>query len=104
MRGGMGGGGMRFGGMGGGAHFAAIGPGPGFSRPGFVGGPRFGRGVWGARYAQFHHPFFRNRFRRFAFVGFPYYYADYGYDACWSRVWTAYGLQWVNVCGDYGSY
>jgi hypothetical protein len=123
MHGGMGGGGMHFGGMGGRASFAAIGPGPGFRGsgvggpgfrgPGFAGGPRFvggpgfagarfGHGAFGPRFAHFHHPFFHNRFRRFAFVGFPYYYSDYGYDVCWRRAWTAYGLQWINVCGDYG--
>jgi hypothetical protein len=26
------------------------------------------------------------------------------YDDCWRRVWTSYGLRWVNVCGDYGYY
>ena len=38
------------------------------------------------------------------FFGAPFWYADYGYDSCWSRVWTAYGPQWVNVCGDYYGY
>jgi hypothetical protein len=29
-------------------------------------------------------------------------YAAYAaYDGCWRRAWTPYGLQWVNVCGDY---
>ena len=32
----------------------------------------------------------------------PYAYA--AYDSCWRRTWTPYGLQWVNVCGDYGYY
>ena len=122
MRGGMAGGGIGggFRGMAGSPHFAAIGPGPGFvggSR--FVGSPRFAgarfadapftRAAFGPHFSRFafHHRFFHDRFRRFAFVGvgFPYYYGDYGYyDGCWSRVWTAYGPQWVNVCGDYGVY
>jgi hypothetical protein len=115
---------MHVGGMGGfrgmsGSHaFAAIGPGPRFG--GVAGGSRFvGTRFGTAPFAHaaftpgfsrfgfhnrfaFHNRFFHNRFRRFAFVGGPFFYADYGYDSCWSRVWTAYGLQWVNVCGDYG--
>ena len=99
--GGMGGGGMHWAGGGthwagggmrwaGGRHFAAMGP-------HWAGGwhPR-------ARFA-FNHRFFHHRFNRFAFAfaGAPYY--DYGsYDYCWRRVWTAYGPQVVNVCGDYG--
>ena len=82
------GGGMRWAG---GRHFAAMGP--------------HWAGGWhpGARFA-FRHRFFHHRFNRFAFAfaGAPYYY-DYGsYDYCWRRVWTAYGPQVVNVCGDYG--
>jgi hypothetical protein len=112
MGGGMhggGGGGMHFsggGGMGGGAHFAAMG-GPHFSG---MGGPRFSGGNFaGARFAHagfsprfaFHNGrFFHHRHLRFAFIGAPFIYA--GYDDCWRRVWTSYGLQWVNVCyGDY---
>jgi len=34
------------------------------------------------------------------FVGAPFAYAPY--DSCWRRVWTPYGLQWVDVCGNYG--
>ena len=51
---------------------------------------------------RFHHRFFHHRFNRFAFFsGVPYY--DYAYyDDCWQRVWKRYGLQVVNVCGDYG--
>ena len=45
--------------------------------------------------------FFHHRYR-FAFIGVPYAYA--AYDSCWRRTWTPYGLQWVNVCGDYGYY
>jgi hypothetical protein len=48
-------------------------------------------------HAFFHHHFFHNRFNRFAYGGGPYFYA--GYDDCWRRVWTAYGPQWVNICG-----
>jgi hypothetical protein len=47
----------------------------------------------------FHHRF-HHRFHRFAFFGAPYAYA--AYDSCWRRVWTSYGPQWVDVCGDYG--
>lgn len=80
------------------AHFAAMGVAPHFSGGHFAGthaafSPRFG----------FHRPFFfhHHHFHRFAFFGFgaPFLYA--GYDSCWRRVWTDYGLQWVNVCGDY---
>lgn len=95
--GGFGGGGMRgFGGggvraFGGGARFA------GFSRGAF--GPRFARGGFPRGFHRFHH-------RRFAFIGAPYYYADYGYYGygCWQRRWTAYGVRWVNVCSAYGYY
>uniref|UniRef100_UPI003D322CD3 hypothetical protein n=1 Tax=Bradyrhizobium viridifuturi TaxID=1654716 RepID=UPI003D322CD3 len=64
-------------------------------------GPRFaGAGFHGGRF--FHHGgfFHHHRFHRFAFFGGPFVYADY-YDGCYRRVWTSYGLQWVNVCGDY---
>src|SRR5450432_55969 len=84
-----GGGGMHFGGMGGahfsGAHFA----GAHFAHAGFS--PRF------ASLGGHHH-----HFHRFAFFGAPYAYA--AYNSCWRRMWTPYGLQWVNVCGDYGIY
>jgi hypothetical protein len=113
--GGMGGG-MHAGGMGGGMHVGAISGGTRF------GGMSGGRHFSGSRFARapsaahaafsprssfafrggFHHrAFFHHRFHRFAFVGAPYGYASY-YDDCWRRVWTRYGLQWVNVCGDYG--
>ncbi len=93
--GGMGGG-MHGGGMGGGMHFAAMGGGAHFAGPHFAHvGPHFAHvGRFGFR-DHFHH-----RFHRFAFFGAPYVYADY--DSCWRRVWTPYGLQWANVCGDYG--
>jgi len=29
-------------------------------------------------------------------------FAYAAYDSCWRRVWTPYGLQWVDVCGNYG--
>jgi hypothetical protein len=120
------GGGMRFGGMGGGPRFGGMGGGPRFGA--FGGGARFGGARFAtARFAgapfaahaafaprfssfafrhnAFHHAFFRHRFHRFnrfAFVGVPFAYASYGYyDGCWRNVWTAYGPQWVNVCGDY---
>jgi hypothetical protein len=63
--------------MGGGAHFAHAG-----------------------RFGFRDHDHFHHRFHRFAFFGAPYAYASY--DSCWRRVWTPYGLQWANVCGDYG--
>jgi hypothetical protein len=73
---------MHFSGTGGGMHFAHA----GFS-------PRF--------HDRFHdHDRFHHRFRHFAFFGAPYDYASY--DSCWRRVSTRYGLQWANVCGDYG--
>ena len=95
MHGGMGGGmhsaGMHVGGMGGahfsGSHFA----GARFAHAGFS--PRFSSFAF--RGHRFHH-----RFHRFAFVGGPFLYASY--DSCWRRVWTPYGPQWVDVCGDYG--
>ena len=107
MRGGGGFGGMHA--MGGGMRFAAIGASPRFAgarfastpwaHPGFS--PRFSRAAFVHNRFFFRH----GRFRRFAFVGFPFAYADYGYyDGCWRRVWTAYGPQWTNVCGDYGNY
>jgi hypothetical protein len=85
------GGGMRGGGMGGGMHFAAMGGGAHFAGPHFAHVGRFGF----RDRDHFHH-----RFHRFAFFGAPYAYASY--DSCWRRVWTPYGLQWANVCGDYG--
>jgi hypothetical protein len=109
--GGWGGGGMHAGGMGGGMHFGGMGGGPRFG--GMGGGMRFS----GARFAPAHaafaprfsrfasrdHRFFRHhRFNRFAFIGAPYAYA--AYDTCLRRVWTPYGVRWVNVCGDYGYY
>ena len=88
------GGGMHGGGMGGGMRFAAIGGGAHFAGNHFA-GPHFAHvGRFGFR-DHFHH-----RFHRFAFFGAPYAYA--AYDSCWRRVWTPYGLQWANVCGDYG--
>jgi hypothetical protein len=91
--GGMGGG-MHGGGMGGGMHFAAIGGGAHFAGSHFA-GPHFAHAGRFASRDHFHH-----RFHRFAFFGAPYAYASY--DSCWRRVWTPYGLQWANVCGDYG--
>ena len=93
MGGGMHGGAMHFGGMGGAAHFS----GGRFAdahlaHAGFA--PRFSRGA-------FHnHRFFHHRHHRFAFIGASYAYA--AYDSCWRRVWTPYGLQWVDACGGYG--
>ncbi|MBP1095616.1 hypothetical protein [Bradyrhizobium diazoefficiens] len=110
-------GGMHVGGMGGarfgGAHFAgspmtahaAIGPrfagAPLATRAAF--GPRFAGTGWHGRPFIGRHAFFfrHHRFHRFAFVGAPFYYANYYDDGCWRRSWTPYGWQWVNVCGDY---
>ena len=79
------------GGMGGahfsGSHFA----GAHIAHAGFS--PRFSR-------VAFHGHRFHHRFHRFAFVGAPFAYA--AYDSCWRRVWTPYGLQWVDVCSGYG--
>jgi hypothetical protein len=103
MHGGGWGGGMHaMGAMGGGVRFGGIGGAPRFAGSRFAGmsvahagfSPRFSHGA-------FNHRFFHHRFHRFAFVGVPFAYADY-YDDCWRRIWTAYGPQWTNVCGDYG--
>ena len=78
----------------GGAHFAAMGVGgPHFSGGHFAGG-NFSHAAFSPRFG-FHHRFHH----RFVFLGAPFLYA--GYDSCWRRYWTAYGLRWVNVCGDY---
>ena len=110
MGGGMHGGGMHFGG--GGAHFGAMGGGAHFSGRSFAAvsggsfvGPRFAHAGFSPRFSgsAFHgHRFFHHRHHRFAFIGLPYAYA--AYDDCWRRVWTPYGLRWVNVCRDYGYY
>jgi hypothetical protein len=95
--GGMGGGGMH-GGMSGGGHFGGMGG----MHYGGMGGGHFG----GMHFAHagfhggFRHRVFDRRLHRFVFIGAPYYYASY--DSCYRRVWTSVGLQWVNVCGDYG--
>lgn len=103
--GGWGGGGMHFGGgggwSGGGARFASVG-GAHFAGRSFA-SAQFAHAGISPRFA-FHNGFHNGRFfhhhRRFAFFGAPYVYA--GYDDCWRRVWTPYGLQWANVC--YGNY
>jgi hypothetical protein len=121
MRAGGMGGGMRAGGMGGGmhfsgvsapAHFSGMSGGPHFSSSHFVGAPVAHTAAFSPRFSHFafhdgfrhHHHFFHHRFHRFAFFGAPYYYSYASYDDCWRRVWTRHGLQWVNVCGDYGYY
>jgi hypothetical protein len=100
--GGMGGG-MHFGGMGGGMRFGAMGGGMRFAGSRFAGG-RVAHAGFSPRLSRFafrDHRFFRHhRFNRFAFIGAPFLYAAY-YDGCWRKVWTPYGLQWVNVCGYY---
>jgi hypothetical protein len=108
MGGGMHGGGMHVGGMGGGMHVGGMGRGMHFSGGRFA-GAHFVHAGFSPRFSGFafrhgahfrHHAFFHHRFHRFAFVGVPFAYASY--DSCWRRAWTPYGLQWVNVCGDYG--
>ena len=104
------GGGMHFGGMGAGPRFSGVGP--RFAGPRFAGGPFAAHAAVAPRVSHvgsprfirfaFHHRFFRHRFHRFAFFGAPFVYASY--DSCWQRVWTRYGVQVVNVCGDYGYY
>jgi hypothetical protein len=112
--GGMGGGGARgVGGMGGGMgmHGMAMHPmgvGPRAGAMSFAAGP-MSHAAWGPGWSRsafahnsthfFHHRFFHHRFNRFAFVGIPYAYASYDY--CWNRVWTRFGPQWVDVCGNY---
>jgi hypothetical protein len=89
-----------FGGMGGG-HGGGMG-GTHFSGGRFAGGP-FTHAGFSPRFSRVafrDHRFIHHRFHRFAFVGAPFAYA--AYDGCWRRVWTPYGLQWVDVCGDYG--
>ena len=110
-RGGFGGGmgGMHSGGMGG-MHGGATGGGMRFAAasPQFNGArfanARFANAAISPRFSSFHHGFhhrfFHHRFNRFAFFGGPFVYA--AYDSCWSQVWTAYGLQYVNVCANYG--
>jgi hypothetical protein len=119
MGGGMGGGGMHFGGMGGGMHVGGMGPAAHFSGAHFASRGFAGPGLAhsGFAHSSFAHPgfaprssrfafhdgrFFHHRHHRFFFVGAPYAYA--AYDSCWRRVWTPYGLQWANVCGDYRYY
>jgi hypothetical protein len=121
-----GGGGMHVGGMGGGMHFSGMSGATHFSGMSgathfsgtsgathfsdsrFASAP-FAHAAFSPRFSRFafrghdgfHHRFFHHRFHRFAFFGGPY-YAYASYDDCWRRVWTSYGPQWVNVCGDYG--
>src|SRR5216684_5054777 len=107
---GGGGGGMHAGGMGGGMHVGAMGggmrlggmsAGPRFSGARFAGSPLAAHAAFTPRFA-FHdrRAFIHHRFNRFAFVGAPFAYA--AYNSCWRRVWTPYGLQWVDVCSNYG--
>jgi hypothetical protein len=96
--------GAHFGGMSGGAHFG----GGRFAGAHFSGGhfagARFAHAGFSPRFSRFgfrdRGRFFHHRFNRFAFGGGPFLYADY--DSCWGSVWTPYGPQWVDVCGDWG--
>lgn len=98
-------GGPHVSGMSGGPHVSSMNVGPQFSGSRFAGvspahaafSPRFSRFAFHDRGHFIHH-----RFHRFAFVGGPFAYA--AYDSCWRRVWTPYGLQWVDVCNAYGYY
>ena len=109
MGGGMHAGGMaggHFGGMSGGARFGGMSGGPHFSGSRFASTqfahPGFRSSNFAFRHGSIHNrPFFRHhRLNRFAFIGAaPLAYA--AYDSCYRRVWTSYGLRWVNVCGDY---
>jgi hypothetical protein len=132
FRGGGGFGGMHgggFGGMHGGGGFAGMHGGGGFAgvrsggmflgNRGFHGGFQGSMAVRGAAFAPavhrfggapvgfrhnlaFRHVGFRNRhFRNVAFFGAPFFYGGYS-DGCWRQVWTSYGWQWANLCGDYG--
>jgi hypothetical protein len=98
--GGHGGGGMHGGMHAGGMHVGAMGGGMRVGGMGFAGNRFAGARFAHARFAH-HGRFFHHRHHRFAFIGVPYTYA--AYDSCYRRVWTAYGLRWVNVCG-YGYY
>jgi hypothetical protein len=95
--GGMGGG--HFGGMhGGGMHFGGISGGARFSGGRFA-GAHFAHAGFSPRFSRFafrDHRFSHRRFHRSAFLAYA------AYDSCWRRVWTPYGRQWVDVCGDYG--
>ena len=97
------GGGMHAGGWGGGMHTGGWGGGAHFSGGHFA-GARFAHAAFSPRFSSFgfrgRGHFIHHRFNRFAFFGGPFAYA--AYDSCWSRVWTPYGPQWVDVCGDYG--
>ncbi len=104
MRGGGGmGGGMHYGGMGGGMHYSGMAGGMHSAGSHFMhDGSRFAFRDHDRFNRRFDRDDFRHhRFRRFAFFGAPY-YAYAAYDGCWRRVWTSYGPQWVNVCGNYG--
>jgi hypothetical protein len=59
-----------------------------FSHAGF-GVSHAGRFARGRHFAFRHHRFFRNRV---AFVG------GYGYDDCYTRVWTRWGWRWIYAC------
>ena len=95
-------GGMHGGGMASGMHFAAMGGGPHFNGAQF-GSARFAHAGFSPRFSRpgfRDHDRFHHRFHRFAFVGAPFAYA--AYDSCWRRLWTPYGVRWVDVCSDYG--
>jgi hypothetical protein len=97
------GGGMHVSGMSGSPHFSGMSGGPHFSGSRFAGAP-FAHAAFSPRFSRFafrdRDGFRHHRFHRFAFFGAPFAYA--AYDSCWRRVWTPYGLQWVDVCTDYG--
>jgi hypothetical protein len=83
---------------GGPTQLAAMGTAPHWSGRSFAGAPAT-HAAFSPRFGFHNHFFHHHRFHGFAFFGAPFFYA--GYDSCWRRYWTAYGLQWVNVCGNY---
>jgi hypothetical protein len=96
--------GAHFSGMAGGPHVSGMSGGRQFSGSRFAGAPFAAHAAISPRVSGFafhdRGRFIHHRFNRFAFVGAPFAYA--AYDSCWRRVWTPYGLQWVDVCTDYG--
>ena len=95
---------MHVGAMGGGTRFGGMSAGSRFSGTRFAGTPFAAHAAFTPRFSRFafhnRRAFIHHRFNRFAFVGAPFVYA--AYNSCWRRVWTPYGLQWVDVCSDYG--
>jgi hypothetical protein len=70
--------------------------------PGFADGARFaGRHYVGGFHDPACFPHHRH-FRKFAFVGGPFFYDYAGYgNYCWQQVWTPSGWQWLDACAGY---